>query len=87
MRKKLVGFVLATTMLVGGAPLLGSARANGGGGGGGGTTDPVLCFVAAQAIITEALTEFRAGHLTAAELRSVLKGTSVFLGDCLTPST
>jgi len=44
------------------------------------TTDPVLCLVAAQAIITEALNEDRAGHLTAAELRQVLVGTSSFLG-------
>jgi hypothetical protein len=51
------------------------------------TTDPVLCFVAAQAIIVEALHEFREGHLTGAELRSVLLGTSSFLGDCLTPTT
>ena len=51
------------------------------------TTDPVLCFVAAQTIITEALHEYREGHLTGRELRSILLGTSTFLGDCLTPST
>ena len=49
-------------------------------------TDPVLCFVAAQAIITEALHEYQEGHLTVGELRSVLVGTVTFLGDCLTPS-
>jgi hypothetical protein len=82
MRKKMVGFALATTMLVGGAPLLARAGANGND-----TTDPVLCFVAAHAIITEALADYRAHHLTAAQLRSVLVGTSTFLGDCLTPTT
>ncbi len=80
MRKKIAGVVMAATVLVGGAPLVGQAGANGTS-----TTDPVLCFVAAQAIITEALHEYREGHLTARELRSILVGTSSFLGDCLTP--
>jgi hypothetical protein len=80
MRKKLAGAVLAGTLLLGAAPFVGTAHANT-------TTDPVLCFVAANAIITEALHEFREGHLTGAELRSVLVGTSSFLGDCLTPTT
>ncbi len=84
MRKKIVGFVLAGSLLVGGAPLVGTAIANGTGGGTS-TTDPVLCFVAAQSIITEALHEYREGHLTGRELRSILLGTSSFLGDCLTP--
>ena len=83
MRKKIAGFVMAATLAAGAAPLIGVAHANGGGS----TTDPVLCFVAAQAIITEALHEYREGHLTAGELRSVLVGTASFLGDCLTPST
>ena len=83
MRKKLVGLVLSGALLVGaGGPFVGTAHANGDS-----TTDPVLCFVAAQAIITEALHEYREGHLTAAELRLVLVGTSSFLGDCLTPTT
>jgi hypothetical protein len=47
------------------------------------TTDPTLCFIASNAIISEALDEFRAGHLTAGELRTILVGTSTFLGDCL----
>jgi len=80
-KKKLAGLVLCGTMLVGASPFVGTASANGSNG----TTDPVLCFVAAQAIITEALHEYRDGHLTAAELRSILVGTSSFLGDCLTP--
>ena len=78
MRKKLAGLALSASLLVGGTPFVGTAHANGGT-----TTDPVLCFVAAQAIITEALHEYREGHLTAAELRLVLVGTSSFLGDCL----
>ena len=86
MRKKIVGGLLAGTMLIGVAPMVGTAVANGTGGGTS-TTDPVLCFVAAQAIITEALHEYREGHLTAHELRAILVGTSSFLGDCLTPST
>ena len=45
----------------------------------------MLCFVAAQSIITEALHEYREGHLTGGELRSILLGTATFLGDCLTP--
>ena len=83
MRKKIAGFVLVAALGVGAGPLLNAATANNTPS----TTDPVLCFVAAQAIITEALHEFREGHLTAAELRSVLVGTASFLGDCLTPST
>ena len=47
----------------------------------------MLCFVAAQSIITEALHEYRHGNLTGRELRSILLGTSTFLGDCLTPSS
>ena len=82
MRKKIAGVVLAASLAFGVGPLAGAAHANGTD-----TTDPVLCFVAAQAIITEALNEYREGHLTASELRLVLVGTSSFLGDCLTPST
>jgi hypothetical protein len=85
MRKKIAGLVLSATMLMGAAPFVGTAHAN--------TTppttdttDPVLCFVAAQSIITEALSQYRAGHLTARDLRSILVGTSTFLGDCLTPT-
>ena len=86
MRRKLAGLALASTLLVGAAPFVGTAHADTTTNNSN-TTDPVLCFVAAQAIITEALHEFREGHLTAHELRSVLIGTSTFLGDCLTPST
>ena len=82
MRKKIAGLMLCTTLAVGAGPLVGTASANGTPT----TTDPVLCFVAAFSIITEALEEFRGGHLTGAELREVLVGTSSFLGDCLTPS-
>ena len=81
MRKKLAGVALTCSLLVGAAPFVGTAHADTSSD----TTDPVLCFVAAQAIIHEALVEFRAGHLTGAELRGVLLGTSSFLGDCLTP--
>ena len=83
MRKKLAGLLLAASVAVGVGPLANAAHANGTTD----TTDPVLCFVAAQAIITEALHEYRHGHLTGRELRSVLVGTSSFLGDCLTPSS
>ena len=82
MKKKVAGLLLATSLLVGVGPLATSAHANGDD-----TTDPVLCFVAAQSIITEALADYRAGHLTARQLRSILLGTSSFLGDCLTPTT
>jgi hypothetical protein len=82
MRRKLAGLALTGTLLVGAAPFVGTAHADTTTAN---TTDPVLCFVAAQAIIIEALHEFREGHLTGAELRSVLLGTSSFLGDCLTP--
>ena len=81
MRRKLVGLALSATLLMGAAPFAGTAHANTS------TTDPVLCFVAAQAIITEALHEYRSGHLTAPDLRSILVGTAAFLGDCLTPTT
>ena len=74
--------LLAASLAVGAGPLAGAAHANGDT-----TTDPVLCFVAAQSIITEALQEYRAGHLTGAELRLILLGTSSFLGDCLTPTS
>ena len=84
MRKKIAGMVLAGTLLVGVGPMVTAAHANTNPPPTN-TTDPVLCFVAAQAIITEALHEYREGHLTAAELRLVLVGTSSFLGDCLTP--
>lgn len=81
MRKKIAGLVMASTLLVGAAPFVQAAHAN--------TTttstDPVLCYVAAQAIITEALREYRAGHLAVGELRTVLVGTASFLGDCLNP--
>ena len=82
MRRKLAGSLLAGALLVGAGPLAGTAHANGDS-----TTDPVLCFVAAQAIFSEAMSEYREGHLTIAELRLVLVGTASFLGDCLTPST
>ena len=82
MRKKMAGMLLAASLAVGVGPLASAAHANGDT-----TTDPVLCFVAAQAIITEALAEYRAGHLTGRELRLVLLGTSSFLGDCLTPTS
>lgn len=81
MKKKLAGLVLCATLAVGSAPLTGTAAANDTPS----TTDPVLCFVAALSIITEALDDFAAGHLTAADLRLVLTGTASFLGDCLTP--
>jgi hypothetical protein len=67
---------------MGAAPFVGTAHANDTSN----TTDPVLCFVAAQSIITQALTDYHAGHLSVSQLRSVLVGTAVFLGDCLTPS-
>lgn len=85
MRKKIAGLVLAAGLVMGVGPLAAPAHANGNDNGG--TTDPVLCFVAAHAIFTQALADYRAHHLTAAELRSVMTGTSVFLGDCLTPSS
>lgn len=81
MRKKIAGLMLAASLAVGVGPLATAAHANTTPN----TTDPVLCFVAAQSIITEALHEYREGHLTGAELRSILVGTSAFLGDCLTP--
>jgi|GEM_PF-4070492 hypothetical protein len=80
MRKKLAGAVMAGALLLGVGPLAGTAHANGDNGG---TTDPVVCFVAAQAIFSEAMAEYRAGHLTIAQLRVVLVGTSSFLSDCL----
>ena len=83
MRRKLAGLALTASLLVGAAPLVGTAHANDTPPPT--TTDPVLCFVAAQSILTEALHEYREGHLTAGELRSVLVGTASFLGDCLTP--
>ena len=82
MRKKIAGALLVASLGVGAGPLVNAANANGTPS----TTDPVLCFVAAQAIITEALHEFREGHLTASELRLVLVGTASFLGDCLSPT-
>jgi len=83
MRRKIAGFVLVAAMALGVGPLASAAHANTTPPPN--TTDPVLCFVAAQSIITEALHEYREGHLTGAELRSILVGTSTFLGDCLTP--
>ncbi len=80
MRKKIAGLVLAAGLVMGVGPFTSAAHANGTD-----TTDPVLCFVAAQSIITEALHEYREGHLTGRQLRSILLGTSSFLGDCLTP--
>ncbi|HUR23901.1 MAG TPA: hypothetical protein VMZ73_08535 [Acidimicrobiales bacterium] len=80
MKKKVAGVLLASSLLVGVGPLATAAYAHDD------TTDPVLCFVAAQSIITEALADYRAGHLTGRQLRSILVGTSTFLGDCLTPS-
>jgi hypothetical protein len=83
MRKKMAGVLLATGLTMGLGPLATAVHAdpttttN--------TTDPVLCFVAAQSIITEALTEYRAGTITVAHLRTILVGTASFLGDCLTP--
>jgi hypothetical protein len=85
MRKKIAGFVLAAGLLVGAGPFATAAHANTNPPPD--TTDPVLCFVAAHSIITQALEDYRAGHLTSRQLRSVLVGTSTFLGDCLTPST
>ena len=85
MRKKLAGLAMAGTLLVGAAPFVQAAHANGSTPTTTSTTDPVLCFVAAQAIITEALSDYRAGHITVAKLRTVLVGTASFLGDCLTP--
>jgi hypothetical protein len=82
MRKKLAGLALAASLLVGAAPFVGTAHANDTTDT---TTDPVLCFVAAQSIITEALHEYREGHLPIDRLRAVLVGTASFLGDCLTP--
>jgi hypothetical protein len=88
MRKKLAGLAVALTLFAGVAPFvsMGTAHADTVTANNTTTTDPVLCFVAAQAIITEALHEFREGHLTAAELRVVLVGTASFLGDCLNPA-
>lgn len=81
MRKKLAGLMLAGSLLVGATPFVGVAHAN--------TptnnTDPVLCFVAAQSIITEALHDYRTGNLSISDLRGILVGTASFLGDCLTP--
>jgi hypothetical protein len=85
MRRKIAGLTLSATLLMGAAPFVGTAHANTTTTPTTDTTDPVLCFVAAQTIITEALTQYRAGHLTAADLRSILVGTATFLGDCLTP--
>jgi hypothetical protein len=81
MKRKVAGFSLSAALLLGASPFVGTAQANGDH-----TTDPVLCFVAAQAVITEALDEYRQGHLSGPELRSVLLGTASFLGDCLTPT-
>jgi hypothetical protein len=81
MRKKIAGIVLAGALLVGVGPFTTAAHANGDT-----PTDPLLCFVAAQAIFSEAMTDYFAGHLTIGELREVLVGTASFLGDCLTPS-
>ena len=87
MRKKLAGLALAVSLLAGFAgPFVGTAHADEVRNNPPTTTDPVLCFVAAQAIITEALHEFREGHLTASELRVVLVGTASVLGDCLNPA-
>ena len=82
MRKKLAGLALSGALLMGGAPFVGTAHANGDDG-----TDPVLCFVAVHSIIDEALHEYREGHLTGRDLRTALRGAAVFLGDCLTPTT
>jgi hypothetical protein len=81
-RKKIAGSLLAAGLVFGVGPFASAAHANTTD-----TTDPVLCFVAAQSIITQALTDYRSHHLTVAQLRSVLVGTATFLGDCLTPST
>ena len=81
MKKKVAGLLLAASLVVGVGPMATAANANGNE-----PTDPVLCFVAAFSIITEALSEYQAGHLSGAGLRSVLLGTSSFLGDCLTPT-
>ena len=79
MRKLLSGALLSATLLMGAGPLVEAAHANPS------STDPVLCFVASQAIITEALNSFHAGNITISDLRTVLVGTASFLGDCLTP--
>lgn len=81
MKKKVAGLLLAASLVVGVGPMATAAHATEAD-----TTDPVLCFVAAFSIITEALADYQAGHLSGAELRSVLVGTSSFLGDCLTPT-
>lgn len=81
MRRKIAGLVMASTLLVGAAPFVQAAHANTTTN----TTDPVLCYVAAQSIITEALHEYNAGKITIAHLRTILVGTASFLGDCLTP--
>ena len=82
MRRKIAGVLLAAGLALGVGPFATPAHANGDT-----TTDPVLCFVASFSIITEALQDYAAGHLTGAQLRSILVGTATFLGDCLTPTT
>jgi hypothetical protein len=77
MKRKVAGLLLAASLAVGVGPMATAAHANT-------PTDPVLCFVVALGIIDEALSEYQAGHLAAAELREVLVGISSFLGDCLT---
>jgi hypothetical protein len=82
MRKKMAGVLLATGLTMGLGPLATAAHANTTTTN---TTDPVLCFVAAQALFGQASTDYQHGKLTIAQLRAVLVGTSVFLQDCLTP--
>ena len=85
MRKKIAGLVLVAGLVMGVGPFTSAAHANGNPIPD--TTDPVLCFVAAQSIISEALHEYREGHLNGRDLRLILLGTSSFLGDCLTPTS
>jgi hypothetical protein len=75
----LAGVLLSGALMMGASPLVTAAHADTS------PTDPTLCFVAAQTLITEALTAFHAGSFTIGDLRSVLVGTASFLGDCLTP--
>lgn len=83
MRRFIAGVTLSAGLLVGMGPFVGTAHANTTPPPN--TTDPVLCFVAAQSIINEALAEYEASTLTIGQLRTVLVGTASFLGDCLTP--
>ncbi|MDQ4097053.1 MAG: hypothetical protein M3144_04200 [Actinomycetota bacterium] len=79
MRKKLAGLVLASTLSLGFAgPFVGPAYANAE------DNDPELCFVIGVGILSEAVEQFRAGHLTRDELQSFLIDTALFVRECLT---